>query len=369
MKNTLVLMTVAALMVGCSSKPERDAPTKLESFDSQRSLDQRWSARVASVPENSPLLFPAVQNDQVWIAGGEELSALDANTGVEQFSQSLPAPVTGAVSVAGNQVFWADLNGDVNAADANSGQLNWSFPWARESILPPVANTNGVLLVSTDGDLTQLDFTGQVVWQRDGQPARLGYRGQARPLAISGGYIVADDTGDVAAVLTEDGLDAWRRNLGTQRNELIDLDADPTLSAGAIVVAGAQTGVSALDPQNGQVRWDTEVFSRTALSATETQVFATDLDGQIFAINSQNGEILWRQPGLKFRFPSGPLVREGGVFVADSLGVVHVLDLQTGEFIARTKSALGGRISLTPIEQDVIAMDNSGRVARIGFTN
>ena len=369
MSKALALAVIATVLAGCSSKPERPEPTKLQALDVQADIELRWTARVDSTPENSPRLFPAIQDEQILIAGGEELQALDSVSGDTRWSQDLESPVTGALGVAGNQVFWADLSGRIQAADATTGAPMWNFRWNRESILPPIANETGVLIASTDGDLAQLDFAGNLQWERQGQAARLGYRGQAKPLAISGGYIVADDTGDVAAVLVEDGLDAWRRALGTGRDELIDLDADPALSAGSIIVAGAQTGVSALDPQNGQVRWDTEVFSLAALSATETQVFATDLDGQIFAIDSQTGEVQWRQPGLKFRFPSGPQVVEGGVFVADSLGVVHVLDPQTGEFIARTRSALGGTISLTPIEQDVIAMDNSGRVARIGFTN
>ena len=55
--------------------------------------------------------------------------------------------------------------------------------------------------------------------------------------------------------------------------------------------------------------------------------------------------------------------------VVDSLGVGHLLDAQNGAFIGRVKTGLSGTISLTAIEQDVLAMDNAGRLSRIGINN
>ena len=185
---------------------------------------------------------------------------------------------------------------------------------------------------------------------------------------MDGGYVLPNDSGEVMALLAQDGLNAWRRSLAGVRGELVDLDASPVIAANSIVIGGAQTGLSALDPASGSVRWDVEVFSLLPLTTDEQAIYATDLDGQVVAVNAASGEILWRQTGLN-SLPSGPIATDAGIMVVDSLGVGHLLDTQNGAFIGRVKTGLSGAISLTAIEQDVLAMDNSGRLSRIGIAN
>ena len=369
MIKTLALISAAAVLAGCANQSERPEPTQLNKLDTDASLDVRWQVKLGGTPEDSARLYPAIQSDAVYAASGDVVMSIDAASGQVNWAQDLDSNVTGATSVLGNRVYFADAQGQVNAADTATGQLDWQYAWGREMLLAPTPSASGLLIRSTDNDLALLDLAGQLLWEREGVPAQLAYRGQARPLAVDGGYIVADDSGVLAAVLDTDGLDAWRRSLGASRDELIDLDADPVLAADQIIAAGAQTGVRALNPQGGGVLWDTEVFSLAPLASDAQRIYATDPDGQIFAIDARNGEILWRQPGLKFRFPSGPAVTDSGVYVADSLGAVHMLDAANGQFVARVTTSLTGTVSLTAFEQDVIAMDNSGRVVRIGLDN
>lgn len=369
MIKTLAWVGVALVLAGCANKSERPEPTKLSKLDTGLDLAVRWQSNLGGEAADSLRLYPAMQSDRVYAAAGEWLVAWDLASGESLFSQELEAAVSGATSVAGNRVYWADAAGFVNAADTTTGEIDWRFSWGREMLVAPTPGSRGLLIRSTDNDLALLDFQGQLVWEREGIPAQLAYRGQARPLAVDGGFIVADDAGSLAAVLDTDGLDAWRRSLGATRDELIDLDADPVLAAEQIIAAGAQTGVSAISPQGGSVIWQSEVFSREPLSTDGTRVFATDPEGQVYALNASNGEILWRQPGLKFRFPSGPAVTPAGVYVADSLGVVHLLDPANGQFVARATTALTGTVSLSAFEQDVIAMDNSGRLVVVGLDN
>lgn len=362
-------MGLALLLAGCASNNERPEPTELERLSGDAQLQRVWDVQLDGNQDINSRLYPAIQAERAFAAAGDELAAMDLASGQVLWSVELDTPVAGATSVAGNRVYLSDQAGRVQSFDTESGQADWSFDWGREMVLAPVAGQTSLLIRSTDNDLALLDLQGGLLWERAGQSAALAYRGQARPIAVEGGFIVADDTGDLAAVLVEDGLDAWRRALGTQRDELVDLDADPTLAANMIVAAGARTGVSGYSPQNGSQLFDTDVFSLVPLASNDQTVFATDLDGQVFGINVNNGEILWRQPGLKYRYPSGPAVTTAGVFVVDSLGVAHLLDPQTGEFVARTNTGLAGTVSLTALEQDVIAMDQSGRVIRIGLAD
>ena len=364
----LALVGFALALVGCSSAPERPEPTELDRIDDKVALSIQWNEDLGASAEQTAMLWPAVQGDRIYAAAGETLMALDA-AGSVVWEQSLEQPVSGGVTAIGNQVVLSDAMGSIRAFNSANGQATWSWDWGRETIVPATAGQNGLLVRSTDESVALIDFQGNPLWQRQGTPARLAYRGQARPLAVDGGYVLPNDSGEVMALLAQDGLNAWRRSLAGVRGELVDLDASPVIAANSIIIGGAQTGLSALDPASGSVRWDVEVFSLLPLATDEQAIYATDLDGQVVAVNAASGEILWRQTGLKFRFPSGPIATDAGIMVVDSLGVGHLLDTQNGAFIGRVKTGLSGAISLTAIEQDVLAMDNSGRLSRIGIDN
>ena len=56
-----------------------------------------------------------------------------------------------------------------------------------------------------------------------------------------------------------------------------------------------------LGPASGSVRWDVEVFSLLLATDDQTSTQRTGWSGGGSQCGS--GEILWRQTGLKFRFP------------------------------------------------------------------
>ena len=364
MKRFALVGCILAL-VGCSSAPDPKEPTPLEKIEQTTNLTLQWSHNLGSKSEITPMVWPAVQENRVYAIAGERALAIDLS-GAIQWQRDLDAVTAAGTAVIGNQLVFVDNQGNVVSLNSDNGEQRWVFPWGREVVVPPVPGEGGMLVRSTDESVVLIDLEGQEVWQREGTTARLAYRGQAKPLSVDGGYVVPTDTGEVVAILSTDALNAWRRSFTGNRRELIDLDATPVVADDAIVIAGAQTGISSLDPSTGSVRWDVEVFSLLPLAADYQTVYATDLDGQVVAVNAASGEVLWRQTGLKFRFPSGPIATDAGIMVVDSLGVGHLLDTQNGAFIGRLKTGLSGTISLTAIEQDVLAMDNSGRLIRIG---
>ena len=360
------LAVALAALVGCSSGPERPKPTKLESVDSRVELRQQWSVTLKADDADATRLVADYAGDMVFVAAGNAVRAVDAVTGDNRWSLDLDTPVSAGISEAYGNLYWVDVAGVLNSATV-AGEPSFTIATGREVLVPPSVSADRILVQGSDGSLATYAYDGQLLWEREGESPSLGFRGQARAATLQGGFLVPRDSGDVLAVLSDDGLDAWRRRLGNARDDLADLDADPVITGEIAMVAGAKTGVTALLVQNGQVYWESDVFSLKPLNTDGERLYAVDTDGQVFALELRTGQVVWRQPALKFRYPSGPLATESGVVVVDSLGVAHALDTQTGEIIGRTKTALRGSISLSSLDDDVLAMDTQGRLVRIGL--
>ena len=85
--------------------------------------------------------------------------------------------------------------------------------WGRETIVPVTAGQNGLLVRSTDESVALIDFQGNEIWQRRGTPLDWPIADKPARLAVDGGYVLPNDSGEVMALLAQDGLNAWRRSL------------------------------------------------------------------------------------------------------------------------------------------------------------
>ena len=101
---------------------------------------------------------PVVANGVLYIGShGQELLALDAETGDPLWEYATEAPVLASASVAGDIVYVGDADGNLYAVDGETGKLAWRFKTgARIDAAPVIAN--GVLfLTSRDGTLYAIE--------------------------------------------------------------------------------------------------------------------------------------------------------------------------------------------------------------------
>jgi outer membrane protein assembly factor BamB len=94
-------------------------------------------------------------------------------------------------------------------------------------------------------------------------------------------------------------------------------------------------------------------------------VVVTTATGEVIALRRRTGVEIWRQNGLRLRRLSAPAIVGTRVAVADFEGYVHWLDIESGAFVARTKT--GGRTSNAPLVVGDLVMfqDDEGRVTAL----
>ena len=205
--------------------------------------------------EQTVIAQPAIGDWRLFVAGPDELMALDTRTGGRFWSIPLEAPLS-APLVWDMQWLIATLEGGtVLALRGEDGEIVWRRTLDASIDVPPAVAGDRVYVSLTDGGLTALSLSdGTSVWQRqlDGAPQEV--------LPLDDLFVGAGDH-NFYRLSHRDGAEQWRWPTG-----------------------GDIVGVPAVD---------------------EKRVFFSSLDNVVWALDRASGVQRWRQP-LTARPTAGP---------------------------------------------------------------
>lgn len=259
----------------------------------------------------------AAANGRLYVTSGfGTLTALDASTGAEIWTQRLQATATGAPTVFGDLVY-------VVAGDSTA--------WAIEA------------------------DDGRVRWQADGL-GDVGNVAGAAPPAVNDTYVVFSfGSGAVQGAFRQGGLRLWSADIvGARRGFAIGLVDDITgypVISGDTVYAGNHSGrVVALNLSSGERKWTARHGALDPVWAAGNSVyFVSDLN-ELVRLNAEDGTQIWSVdlPGYEpVRRPQrrrdsaysnhGPIMAGGRLIVASSDGFLRSFDPASGDLLAQTE--------------------------------
>ena len=259
----------------------------------------------------------AVDNGRLYVTSGfGTVSALDASTGREIWTQRVQATATGAPTVFGGLVY-------VIAGDSTA--------WAIET------------------------EDGRVRWQSDGL-GDVGNVAGAAPPAVNNTHVVfAFGSGAVQGAFRQGGLNLWSADIvGARRGFAISLVDDITgypVIDGTNVYAGNHSGrVVALNVNSGERLWTARHGAMDPVwPAGNSVYFVSDLN-ELVRLDATTGEQIWAVdlPGYEpVRRPQrrrdaafanhGPILAGGRLIVASSDGFLRSFDPASGELVSQTE--------------------------------
>lgn len=203
-----------------------------------------------------------------------------------------------------------------------------------------------------------------------------------RPAAADDIIYAADRHGLVQALKADSGKRVWQINLAESRgffsaSQSAMLSGGLTVAGEAIFVGSEQAQVYALNRQNGELLWQTtvlgEAISRPVVS--DGVVLINTSNGMLQALDETTGVIKWTVnldvPILSLRGESAPAVAHGAAIVGGDNGRVSAVFIEQGQLIwqqrisiakGTTEIARLNDVDMTP----VIDVDN-GIVYAIGY--
>jgi outer membrane protein assembly factor BamB len=363
--------TVLAL-AGCSRNKVKDkeAPAKLVELRETLPVQRLWSA---SVGGDKPVLRLGLglglEGERVFAAGHDgDVAAFDLKSGRSLWRTRTKAALSGGTGAGSGIVAVGSADGEVIALKSADGAALWRTKVGGEVLSAPAVSEKIVVVRSVDGRLHGLSSAdGKEVWREEQQIPRLTLRGAASPVISGDAVYCGFDNGKVLALSLADGAKLWEATVSpprgrTELERLVDIDSAVHVSGENVLAVGFQGRAAMLARESGQIWWSRDVSSYRGLDVDDDGVLIATAGGQLLMLSRRNGTELWHNDSLLHRRLSPPTIVGDAVAVADSDGMLHWFDRQSGDAVARDK--VGDAISTAPIaiNGELLLITDKGRI-------
>ncbi|MCY2953309.1 MAG: PQQ-binding-like beta-propeller repeat protein [Planctomycetota bacterium] len=230
----------------------------------------------------------------------------------------------------GDAVYTTTMGGELAAMKAADGQVKWKVKTAGAVFSTPCVSDGTVYFGSADHFVYAVDAaTGQIQWR-----TQTGGGVFAGPAAAKG--IVCAPSVDLMIY----GMDArtgavqWKAACGGMVQSTVATDAE------RFFVGGWDNTLRCLDASTGRQLW-AKKFGRSmyyspAIASPAVgggKVFVTSNDGVLHAVNIASGEVAWEFDGKRVGY-SGPLYHEGRIYLAiGDGGRVYCFEAESGQTV------------------------------------
>lgn len=327
-------------------------PNPVPSVTEKVRLSRVWSSSVGGGGQRG--LRPVMIGGDVFLANGVgDVAGINVESGSTLWRKDVDISISGGVGAGEGLVLVGGLDGEVVALDQRDGTEVWRSHVDSEVLAPP-RGANGVVVVRTiDGGVTGLSSaTGDRRWHLRREVPSLTLRGESPPLIDQGVAVMGFADGKLAAVKLDDGALMWEvsvaRPSGTNEVErMIDVDASPLRIGNVLYVISFQGNITAYALGANQTMWSRDISSYTDVDADADNLYVSDSNGRVHALNRTTGEELWVQDKLLRRRLSGPVAIGDYLCVGDFEGYLYVLDKRDGSFVGLRD--VGSRIEAQPL--------------------
>ena len=273
-------------------------------------------------------------------------------------------------------VFLASEDGVVHALRGRSGEVRWKESAGGPVRRAPALAADAVYVVTENDRVVALSREdGELLWSYDRETdveyAIAGHAG----LTLWEGKVLAGFTdGAVVALDAADGSVEWERptslDYDGEENEALrffDVDTTPVVIDDTLYVASFSTGIYALDPNNGSVRWRLPRRGVTALAVAGPLLIVSSAEEGVVAIDRHRREDVWRR-AVDRGAPGPPHVTPlGVVLVGESRGALLALDARSGAEVGRIDAGTGFSGPIAVAGRLGFALSNGGTLMAFGL--
>ena len=346
-----VSLLAALLLSGCSTvgewwggKDNAEPPAPLPAITASLTPNLQWNRQAGAGPDQRYLQLNVALDGQRAFAAERKgtVFAWDAANGGLLWTGDAKTPLSGGPGTGDGQVYAGGSEGVIVAFKAADGAEAWRARVTSEVLAAPRSAQGVVVVRTSDGRLFGLSAQdGKRLWVYDRTVPVLTLRGSSAPV-IAGNLVVAGfDSGRLVALNLKDGVPIWEKSVASPKGRseierLVDIDADPVVENGVAFVPSFQ-GVSALELASGRSLWRRDMPAHAGLTVDGAYVYVTDEHSQVWALDRNNGNTLWKQDQLRARKLTAPAAVDRVLAVGDFEGWLHWIAKDDGRLIGRSR--------------------------------
>lgn len=343
MRFMFVTVLMLSLTACGSSVKDYSGATALTTINSDLNVKRLWVKEVGKLIRNHHAqLPPAVVGNVIYVADTSgKVNALSADRGTKLWGVNTKEILTGGPGVGQGLIVLGTRKAEIIALGLSNGAQRWRTRLGAEMLAVPQVVDGQVIVQTVDGKVIALHAeTGKQVWSYSHAIPALTLRGTSTPLVLGERVLAGFADGKLVSLERKTGKMQWTTAIAvphgrTDIERLVDIDGLFAGTSDTVYVTSFQGNIAAVSIANGETRWSREISSYTGLVIGDKQIFLSDAEGLIWALDMRNGGTLWRQDKLKGREPSVPVLMVNAIVVGDFDGYVHWLALDDGQIIAR----------------------------------
>lgn len=385
------------LLSGCGTKKlienlignedNSEPPTPLVEIQTLAEIIELWSKDTGKGSTKQFLkLTPDYHQGRIFVAdirgnlesidatNGKTLWRKTGGSGLSFWKSDADLAITGGPGANEKFTIIGSENGDILAYTSETGELIWQSKVSSEVLAAP-REAEGIVVVRTiDGKIFGLNaHDGTHLWIYDRTVPSLTLRGTSNPV-ISGDIVIAGfDGGRVAAIELHTGNLIWEASIAfssgsSQLERMVDIDSDPVIIGNDIYVATFQGRLASIALENGRITWARDISSYAGLTSDGENIYITDDQSYVWALERTSGNSVWKQENLYARMVTAPAAIGKFVVVGDLEGYLHWMDKNSGQFVARTQVSKNAIIAPPVAIDDIVyAYSSDGTLSAYTF--
>lgn len=365
---TVCMRTISALLpvlllVACAG-PDRPKPADLGPDTPLMGVRSAWKTHVGGV--GFPLQVRVV-GEHFYVAdtdGG--VAAIDARSGADIWRTALATKLTAGVGSDGRYAAVVSAANEIIVLDA--GRQIWRQRVNAVTLTAPLVAGARVFVLASDRSVSAYDAaTGAKLWQqqRSGDALVLG---QSGVLLAVGDTLVAGIGGRLVGMNPQNGNIRWETALGSSRgtNEierLVDLVSGVSRSGNQVCARAFQSNIGCVDTAQGVLVWSKAAVGARGIDGDAVSLYGTESDGKIVAWRRTDGERMWSTDRLRYRVLTAPVLAGQSLVTGDDAGTLYFLSRQDGSLLNRTATD-GSSIAVAPVlvGQTLVAVTQRGGI-------
>lgn len=334
-----------------------------------------WSASVGEGSSSNRRLLgqPVSADGKVYtLDARRRVSAFDLSNGRRVWSRELGSQRSsreeyfgGGVATGAGRVYVTTGFGSLVALDAGSGEELWQTRLGAPLRAAPTFANDRVYAITTENILVAVDAeTGDELWSHTGLEEVASLLGSASPAAAGSTVVAGFSSGEVIALLAENGQVLWEDSLaGVRRLEqsanLAQVRGHPVMDQGLVVAVSNSNLMLAIDQRTGMPVWEASIGSTQTPWVAGDTIFVITNEAQLVALRRNDGHVRWVNQLQRYRDAedrtgpviwAGPVMAGGRLVLTNSLG--EALFVSPSDGSVEHRQSLPGAVMIQPAVVD-----------------
>jgi len=338
----IFLVFLGFFLAACStSKPK---PSQIPAIKADKPIQALWQFKIGgdvSFVQN----LQAVQERMALTSDDGKIAVVNVRNGQVVWRHELKTALNTGAGFDGEHVAVVTLNNELLMLQ--DGKVLWRNHLTSQSYTHPLVAGERVFMMMADRSVLAFDLvSGQRLWiqQRPGEPLVLKQNGVLMSFQNT---LLVGLGGRLTAINPDNGQVKWDVPIANPRGindleRLVDLVAKPSRVNNSVCVRAFQSQVGCVDAFRGSVLWTRASIGSHGVDGDAKTLIGTESNGMVQAWNRTTGDRLWDSDRLKYRELTGPMFTSRGIVIGDSGGWLYLLSSADGSLINRVQTSSDG---------------------------